>query len=104
MATMENTPERVAIVRKMNEILAEDCPVILEFHKAYYSLVPPFAPRTQSNPMLEGGLKYARVDHALREEKRREWNPVPLWPVLAVGVALAGALAYGVSFNRRNHA
>jgi oligopeptide transport system substrate-binding protein len=104
MATMENTPERVAIVRKMNEILAEDCPVILEFHKAYYSLVPPFAPRTQSNPMLEGGLKYARVDHALREEKRREWNPVPLWPVLAVGVALVGALAYGVSFNRRSHA
>jgi oligopeptide transport system substrate-binding protein len=103
MATMENTPEREEIVKRMNAILAEDCPVILEFHKAYYVLVPPFAPRTQSNPMLEGGLKYARVDHALREQKRREWNPVPKWPLLALGMVLIGALAYGVSFNRRNH-
>ena len=100
---MENTPERVEIVRRMNGILAEDCPVILEFHKAYYVLVPPFAPRTQSNPMLEGGLKYARVDYEMREQKRREWNSMPVWPLGLVGLGLAGALAYGVSFNRRNH-
>jgi oligopeptide transport system substrate-binding protein len=100
MATMENGPERLAMVRRMNEILAEDCPVIFEFHKAYYVLVPPFAPRTQSNPMLEGGVKYARVDHELRAEKQREWNPVAVWPLVCIGLVVTGAAAYGLFLNR----
>jgi hypothetical protein len=58
----------------MVDILAEDCPVIYTNHKAYYSLIQPWAPRTQDNTMLEGGLKYSTVDPMLREQKRKEWN------------------------------
>jgi len=103
MATMENNAERGEIVSKMNAILAEDCPVVLEFHRAMYVVVQPFAPRTQSNAMLEGGLKYARVDHAMREAMRAAWNPVPRWP-LAVGVMFAAAaLWYAAAWNRRRN-
>ncbi len=104
MATMENSPERMEIVKQMNALLAEDCPLILNFHKAFYSAVQPWAPRTQNNLMLEGGVKYAVVDAELRAKKRAEWNRKPLWPLaLLAGFVVAGA-GYAVHVNRRRNA
>jgi ABC-type transport system substrate-binding protein len=74
MATMENSPARMEIVHRMVEMLNDDCPVIFTNHKAFYSLVQPWAPRTHNNMMIEGGLKYLWVDPVLREQKRRDWN------------------------------
>ena len=74
MATMENSPERLEIVHKLVDLLNDDCPSILTNHKAFYSLVLPWAPRTHNNMMLEGGLKYQWVNPALREKLRAEWN------------------------------
>jgi hypothetical protein len=79
-------------------ILSEDVPHLLTMHRSVFGLTQPWAPRVQSNPMLEGGLKYAVVDEAMREKLRAEWNRKPLWPglVLAVCVAVAGTLAFNV--------
>jgi ABC-type transport system substrate-binding protein len=74
MATMDPSPERLAIAYKMVDMLNDDCPIILTNHKAFYSLVQPWAPRTHNNMMLEGGIKYLWLDPALREKKRAEWN------------------------------
>jgi ABC-type transport system substrate-binding protein len=101
MATMDNSPERLALVHKMNAFLTEECPIFYHFHKAYYTMIQPWAPRTNSNEMLEQGLKYAITDPVVRDQKRREWNPRPVWPI---GVALIGVVAlagYGVRWNRR---
>jgi ABC-type transport system substrate-binding protein len=101
MATMENSPERLALVHQLNAFLTEECPIMFNFHKAYYTLIQPWAPRTNANEMMEQGLKYAITDPVLRDQKRREWNPRPLWPI---GVALIGVLAlggYGLRWNRR---
>ncbi len=102
MATMENCAERDAIGLKMNAILAEDVPNILNMHRSTFGLTQPWAPRIQSNPMLEGGLKYAVLDHALRENLRAQWNKKPVWPI---GVVLCGLVAVGLfTFNlRRKH-
>lgn len=100
MATMENSPERLEIVKKMNAVLLEDCPMILEFNKAYYTMVEPFAPRTHNNLMLEGGVKYAVVDYAMREAKRREWNRKPAWPIGVALIGVAVVVGYGVHWNR----
>ncbi len=59
MSTMEDGPARMEIIRRMNDILIEDCPVILNFNKSYYVLVQPWAPLTHTNTLLVGGgLKY----------------------------------------------
>ncbi len=105
MATMENTPERFERLKKMNDILLEDCPLILSFHKALYIIMQPWAPNTHLNMInpasIYGGMRYLPVDPALRERKRREWNPKPKWPIaLFAGCAVAG-LAYGIRLNRR---
>jgi len=104
MATMENTPERLALAQQLTVILAEDCPVILNFHKAGYSVIQPWARRTHSNMMLEGGLKYVTVDHALREQKRREWNRRPVWPLAIALVLVAIGVGYAVQVRRRLNA
>jgi ABC-type transport system substrate-binding protein len=103
MATMEDSPERLKIVHRMNDILIEECPILLNFHKAYYTVRPPWTVLTHRNSMLEPGLKYWTVDHAVRAKSRREWNGRPLWPLgLAAGLLVAG-VAYGVAWNRKQN-
>ena len=104
MAVMENGPERLALIQRMNEMLAEDCPVIFEFSKAYYIVTPPWGKWTHNHPMLEGSFnKYHYVDPVLRARLRREWNRPVLWPLIALGALIAGGLAYAIRWNRRKN-
>jgi ABC-type transport system substrate-binding protein len=101
MATMDNSPERLALVHKMNAFLTEECPIFFHFHKAYYTLIQPWAPRTQANEMMEQGLKYAITEPVLRDQKRREWNPRPMWPIGVASIGVVALAFYGVRWNRR---
>jgi ABC-type transport system substrate-binding protein len=104
MAVMDHGPERLAIIRKMNAMLAEDCPIVLNFVKAYYTAIQPWARRPHSNAMLEGGLKYVTVDPVLREQKRKEWNRKPLWPLLVLGGLFGGGAVYAIRWSREANA
>jgi ABC-type transport system substrate-binding protein len=103
MASMENSPERLQIVHRMNDILLDDAAIILRFHKAYYVVVQPWAPRTHHNTMLEGGVKYWPIDIEMRAQKQQEWNPRPKWPIAALGGVLAIGAIYGVQINRKRN-
>jgi ABC-type transport system substrate-binding protein len=102
MATMENSPEREQIARKLNMILSEDVPHLLTLHRSVFGLTQPWAPRVQSNPMLEGGLKYAVVDEALREKLRGDWNRKPLWPALLLAACVVSAGTFALNIYRRS--
>ena len=104
MATMENGPERLELVHKMNDLVAEECPVIFNFHRAFYTVVQPWTPRTVNNEMLEVGMKYAQVIPEIREQKRREWNRKPLWPIALLAAGFVGLVGYGVRWSRRQNA
>lgn len=104
MATMDNGPERLALVRKMDDLLHEDCPHILNFHKAFYTSVQPWAPRTHNNLMLEGGVKYAVLDSEMRDARRADWNRRPLWPLGLLAALVLGATTYAIRWNRRQNA
>lgn len=101
MATMENSPERDELVRRLNALLSEDVPQILTMHRSLFALSQPWAPRVTSNPMLEGGLKYAVVDSELRDAKRREWNRPVWWPAVALGALVFASVAAVFKLNRR---
>jgi ABC-type transport system substrate-binding protein len=101
MAVMDNSPERLEIIKQMNALLDEDCPAAWDFHKAFFTVVQPWAPRTHNNMMLEGGLKYGTIDAPLREKLRAEWNRPILWPLVFPAFLVIGAVVYAVRRTRR---
>ena len=104
MATMDNGPERLEYINKLRGILAEDCPLLFEFHKAFFGAAQPWAGHAKTNMMLEGGLKYARVDVAMREKAQKEWNHTPLWPIALLGIIVVAAAVYAIRLNRLRNA
>jgi len=104
MAAMDNGPERLALIHKMNDMLAEDCPAIWEFDKKFYVATQPWGRWTHNSPILEYGFnKYHQVDPVLREKLRREWNRKPVWPPIVLVALLLAGLIYAVRWNRREN-
>ncbi len=104
MAVMDNGPERLALCRRLNEILSEECPCAFNFHKAYYVVVQPWARRTHANMMLEGGPKYLQVDPEIRARAWREWNRPVYWPLALLAAAIFAGVIYAIRWNRRLNA
>src|SRR5262249_47366977 len=97
MAVLDNTPERLALCRRLTEIIAEECPVAFNFHKAYYSVIQPWARRTQSNMIIDGGgQKCLTVDPELRERPFQTWNRPVFCPVGGLALVLGGAFSYAI--------
>lgn len=104
MSAMDNGPERLALIEKMNAMLAEDCPVIWQFDKATFLATQPWALWTHNSRMIEySNNKYHQVDPVLREKLRAEWNHQPMWPLFVLGGLLIGGIGYAVRWNRRDH-
>jgi oligopeptide transport system substrate-binding protein len=104
MALMEDTPERLEIIGKMRDILEEDVAIIPIFNKQYYTVIQPWARRTHHNSMLEGGVKYVKIDAALRERAPVNWNNKPWWPLWCLGALLVVPIVYVLRWTRGQHA
>ena len=91
MKNMDNTPARLDLIRRMNRLLHEDAPWVFGFHPKSYTLGHAWLQNRKPSDVGHNILKYQKVDVALREAKRREWNPPVVWP-LAVGLALLAAV------------
>jgi ABC-type transport system substrate-binding protein len=102
MKSMENGPERQAIVDRMVAILREDSPWLWGFHPKDYALIHSWLSNVKPNLMARNRLKYERVDAAKREALREQWNRPLLWPLALVVLVLAlGSLPAIVSYRRR---
>jgi ABC-type transport system substrate-binding protein len=103
MSTMENTPRREELAHKLTAMLIEDCPSVLTSHSMAFSLTQPWSPRVSLNPLYYGGSKYLKIDTALRERKRREWNQPDYQPLLGACAVLLVGVLYGIWWGRRHH-
>lgn len=102
MKNMPNSAERQAIIDRMIEVLRQDAPWLWGFHPKDYALYHAWYRNLKPNKIAYNTLKYQRIDSALREQKRREWN-APLWWPLALGalVLIAFALPAVIAWRRR---
>ena len=85
MRHMENTPERLAIIRQMKRIMQRDAPWLFGYHDISFALIHDWYHNAYPNPMANNTLKYRRIDPGLRAEKREAWNR-PRWTPVAVFV------------------
>ena len=58
MAGMENTPERLAVIRKLDALLAEDCPVVFTHHKYRQFILQPGVRWTNHAEPFNAGWKF----------------------------------------------
>ena len=101
MKYMDNTPQRQAIVGRMNRILQEDAPWIFGFHPMSYTLGHAWLHNRKPNDVANNILKYQRIDVAQRARMRKAWNAPVLWPLVAIGVLCASLVVPAVLAYRR---
>ena len=88
MRNMDDTPDRHHIIQAMQNILRHDAPWVFGFHPKSFVLSHGWYLNRKPGPMTNNGLKYLRIDTALRARKRAEWNQPVLWPLLVIPVLL----------------
>lgn len=93
MKSMDNTPQRLAIIDQMQTILHRDSPWLWGYHPKKYVLRHAWLGNIKPNVMANNKLKYWRVDARQRDQSRREWNQPSRWP-LWLGASLI--LGFGV--------
>ena len=102
MKNMENGGQRQAIIDRMLAIARDDAPWVWGFHPKDFVLSQAWLQNVKPNNMARNGLKFWRIDTALRERLRAQWNRPAVWPVLIILAALAiGSLPAIASYRRR---
>ena len=92
MKTMENTPERLAIIQQMLTIVQEDAPWIWGYYPKALSLYHSWLHNVWPNPLANNTIKYRRIDVNHRLEKQAEWNQPVIWPFVVVALLVVGSI------------
>ena len=102
MKEMDNSPQRLELIRKMNRILQKDAPWIFGFHPKSYTLGHTWLYNRKPNDVANNILKYQRLDVAERARRRALWNTPVRWPlgVLAGVVLVVLGMAF-TAYRRR---
>ena len=102
MKNMDNTPERLGIVRQMNRILHHDAPWVFGLHPKSYTLGHRWLKNRKPSDVGNNILKYQRIDTADRVAARREWNSPVLWPLgLGLLVLVFAIVPAIIGYRRR---
>jgi len=102
MKNMDNTPERLGIVRQMNRILHHDAPWNFGLHPKSYTLSHRWLKNRKPSDVANNILKYQRIDAVDRANARREWNRPVVWPLwLGVAVILLAIVPAIIGYRRR---
>jgi oligopeptide transport system substrate-binding protein len=101
MKDMQNSPERQAVIDRMVATLREDAPWSFGYHSKDYTLHHSWLSNLKPNQMARNSMKYRKIDAALRDQRRAEWNKPVVWPLAVVALALAAMAAPAVRHYRR---
>lgn len=102
MKDMDNGPERQQVIDAMLAIVRRDAPWIFAYYPKSFGLRHGWVHNVKPNLMANNTLKYRRIDPALREKRRTEWNHPVVWPIaLLLGVLVVGIAPAVIAWRRR---
>jgi hypothetical protein len=101
---MDNGPERQAVMDKIASLLHQDAPWMWGFHPKAFGLSHAWMSNGKPNQMANNGIKYQRLDAALRAQKRAEWNHPVVWPFVLLVIVLTLLAWLGVRAWKRSEA
>ena len=101
MKSMEDSPERMAIIRDMISIYHRELPWASGFHPQAYVLGNAWMKNYKRHGISRGTLKFQNLDPELREQKRKEWNKPVLWPLALVLLIFIGLIVPGYRAYKR---
>ena len=84
MRTMNDTPERKAVIQEMVDIVLKDAPWVWGFYPKSFALYHEWVRIGKTSGVAHNTLKYARINPALRAKDQRLWNQPMLWPLGAI--------------------
>lgn len=101
MQLMENSPQRMAIIRRMLAIVQKDTPWASAWHPHSYILNNHWVSNTKAHGISKSVLKFIAIDPQARADAQQAWNKPVLWPLLLVAALLALLSVPGVRAYRR---
>lgn len=88
MRNMVPGSERQNIIRRMNQIVAEDAHVVYLFHPLTYGLSHKWVAPLRPHPINTNQLKYRDLDADLRKELVEKWNRPPVFAYVFIALLL----------------
>ena len=101
LQSLEDGPEKAAVMARMNDIVREDAPWAWGFWSYSGLAFQRWVHNGKPGVVVRDRARYLRVDVAERARSLAAWNSPVWWPLLALA---AGALAIGVATRRAWHA
>jgi ABC-type transport system substrate-binding protein len=103
MRSMEDSPEREAIIRRMRDIAVEDCPWVYMMHEQDLGLSHAWARNVKPHPIANDTVKYRRIDGAQRAAMQAAWNRPNYWPAVLLALFLvAGSIPAAATVRQRS--
>lgn len=102
LKTLDDGPEKQAVVDKMVRIAQEDAPWSMGFYPYASAAVQSWVSNSKPAILIRDHGRYLRLDTEKRAAKLAEWNRPVWWPLAALGAALVLAvLAMRGALRRR---
>lgn len=104
MRNMDDTPERLDLIKKMRAVIQEDCPLIYREHQELFGMRHAWYRNYKPNALAFDTVKYYRIDGPLRARLQQQWNVPNFWPLLGMAVLLLlGSLPAVNVVRQRTH-
>jgi oligopeptide transport system substrate-binding protein len=108
MQTLSNTPQRLAIIQNMVDILRQDSPAVWGFYPEGFVLNQQWMQPSKPNAIANNSLKYQRLNPLLRAKLQIAWNQPKRFPLLIVAFVvivlflIIGGLSYRLQHKPRS--
>jgi ABC-type oligopeptide transport system substrate-binding subunit len=94
LKTMEDGPQKQAVIDKMVRMLQEDAPVSMGFFPYASAAIQSWVSNSKPAILVRDHGRYLKVDAAQRSAKLAAWNRPVWWPLLLIAALAVAAWLY----------